>query len=81
MQKNCKIQIKKVEAITDDIELLDAISCEGLKLKMQSERMEEPKTIDADEEDSVDTTIDDDAEDNSSNGGLYYHLDLIIFCN
>ena len=73
-----------MDAITDDIELLDAISCGGLKLEVKSERTEEPKTIDVDdEEDSIDTTADDDddEDDSSEEGGFYYHLDLIVFCN
>ena len=83
-KKIAKSKSKKVDAITDDIELLDAISCGGLKLAVQSERTQEPKTIDVDEEDSVDTAADDDNDDDdddSNDSGFYYHLDLIVFCN
>ena len=83
-----KSKSKHVDPITDDNELLNAISCGGLKLKTTSEPTEEPKIIDMLE------TIDEEEEEEEEGGGeegsdedecnndsrFYYHLDLIVFC-
>ena len=81
-----KAKSKHVEPITDDNELLDAISCGGLKLETTPERAEEPKTVDMletiDEDDEEKEDGDDEEDDEGDNDSRsYYHLDLIVFCN
>ena len=86
-----KSKSKHVDPITDDNELLNAISCGGLKLESTPERTEEPKTIEmletieeeedgsSDGEDGKVVATDDEDECNNESR-FYYHLDLIVFC-
>ena len=80
-----KAKSKHVDPITDDNELLDAISCGGLKLETTPEQAEEPKTVDMletiDEDDEEKEDGDGEEDDEGDNDSrCYYHLDLIVFC-
>ena len=81
-----KAKSKHVDPITDDNELLDAISCGGLKLETTPERAEEPKTVDMlgaineEEEEEGGEGDDKDGDECNNDSRFYYHLDLSVFC-